>query len=52
MERYTVDFLPWLGTFPRPIQIGISFVLNACLFTVLYRVVPKAPAPFQPPGTR
>lgn len=44
MESYTVGVLPWLGHFRRPLQIGIDLVLNACLFTVLYRVIPKSPA--------
>jgi membrane protein len=43
-ERYTTGIIPSLGALRRPIQILFGFCVNAGLFTLIYRWIPKKPA--------
>jgi len=47
IERYTEEILPGTGSLWRPVQIGTSFCVNAALFTLIYRWLPKAPPPLR-----
>jgi membrane protein len=44
MEHYAEQMLPGSRTIWGPMQISASFVLNAGLFTLIYRWLPKKPA--------
>jgi membrane protein len=43
-EHYTTGVLPSFGALRRPLQIVLSFCVNALLFTLIYRWIPKNPA--------
>jgi membrane protein len=43
-ERYTTGVVPSFGVMRKPIQVLISFGVNAALFTLVYRWIPKNPA--------
>ena len=45
IERYAQHFLPGSISLWRPLQIATSFAVNTLLFAVIYRLLPKAPAP-------
>lgn len=47
-ERYTTGVAPSLGAFRRPLQILVSFGVNAGLFTLVYRWIPKNPKTLGP----
>lgn len=47
-EQYTTGIIPGLGALRRPLQILVSFCVNAGLFTLLYRWIPKSPPPLRP----
>ncbi len=47
-EQYTTGTIPILGALRRPLQIFISFCVNAALFALVYRWIPKNPAPLRP----
>jgi len=44
MERYTEEMLPGSGTVWGPAQVCVGFCMNAALFTLIYRWLPKEPA--------
>jgi membrane protein len=46
-EHYTTGVIPSFGALRRPLQILISFCVNAGLFTLFYRWIPKNPAPLR-----
>jgi membrane protein len=43
-EHYTTGIIPSFGALRRPIQILFGFCVNAGLFTLIYRWIPKKPA--------
>jgi len=43
-EHYTTGIIPSFGALRRPIQILFGFFVNAGLFTLIYRWIPKKPA--------
>jgi len=47
MEQYTTGILPASHLFWRPIQSLVSVATNTLLFTLIYRSLPKNPAPFR-----
>jgi membrane protein len=46
-EHYTTGVIPSFGALRRPLQILISLCVNAGLFTLFYRWIPKNPAPLR-----
>jgi membrane protein len=47
-EGYTVGAVPGWWVLRRPIRIFVGFCVNAGLFTLIYRWLPKNPAPLKP----
>jgi membrane protein len=47
MEQYTTGILPGSQMFWRPLQSLVSFLTNTILFSLIYRSLPKSPAPFK-----
>jgi len=47
MEQYTTGILPGSQMFWRPVQSLVSFLTNTILFSLIYRSLPKNPAPFK-----
>jgi membrane protein len=47
MEQYTTGILPGSQMFWRPLQSLVSFLTNTLLFSLIYRSLPKSPAPFK-----
>jgi len=47
-EGYTVGAVPGWWVLRRPVQIFVGFCVNAGLFTLIYRWLPKNPAPLKP----
>jgi membrane protein len=47
MEQYTTGILPGSQMFWRPLQSLVSFLTNTLLFSLIYRSLPKNPAPFK-----
>jgi membrane protein len=47
MEQYTRGILPDSRLFWRPLQSLVSFATNTMLFSLIYRSLPKSPAPFK-----
>jgi len=47
IEHYTTGILPGSQMLWRPLQALVSFLTNAILFSLIYRSLPKNPAPFK-----
>ena len=47
VEQYTTGILPGSQMFWRPLQSLVSFGTNTLLFSLIYRALPKKPAPFK-----
>jgi membrane protein len=47
IENYTTGILPGSQLLWRPLQALVSFLTNAMLFSLIYRSLPKNPAPFK-----
>jgi membrane protein len=47
MEQYTTGILPGSQVLWRPLQSLVSFLTNSLLFSLIYRSLPKHPAPFK-----
>jgi membrane protein len=47
MEQYTTGIIPGSHYLWRPLQSLVSFGTNTLLFTLIYRSLPKKPAPFK-----
>jgi membrane protein len=47
IEQYTTGVLPGSQILWRPLQSLVSFLTNTLLFSLIYRSLPKRPAPFK-----
>lgn len=47
VEQYTTGIIPGSQFLWRPLQSVISLTTNTMLFTLIYRALPKSPAPFK-----
>jgi membrane protein len=47
IEQYTTGIIPSAHFLWRPLQSVVSLVTNTLLFTLIYRSLPKSPAPFK-----
>ncbi|HEV3304212.1 MAG TPA: YihY/virulence factor BrkB family protein [Planctomycetaceae bacterium] len=47
IENYTTGILPGSQMLWRPLQALVSFLTNTLLFSLIYRSIPKNPAPFK-----
>ena len=48
MDGYTVGVVPGWWALRQPVRIFVGFCVNAGLFTLIYRWIPKNPAPLGP----